>query len=80
MSKGLKWYYYIGVNTGNEIRVVTGFDNSSKMAFWKENEKPKTLTLSTAKDISWALCINGYRAFVITTLEEYEKQPFIKAE
>lgn len=77
---GLKWYHYIGVQTGNEVRLVTGFDNPTKMAYWKAEEKPKALPVSTAKDIAWALSINGYRAFVITTLEEYEKQPFIKAE
>lgn len=77
---GLKWKYYIAIHTGDEIKLVTSLDNASKMAFWKEDEKPIALTLSTAKDLSWALSINGYRAFVITTLEEYEKQPFIKAE
>lgn len=75
--QGLKWNHYIGVQTGSEIRLVTGFENANKMAYWRAEEKPKVLPISTAKDLSWALSINGYRAFVITTLEEYETQPFI---
>jgi len=78
MSKGLKWNYYIGVQRGkSSVALVTKINNANRQAYWRQNDKPMKMTLSTAKDISWALCVNGYRAFVITTLEEYETQPFI---
>ena len=74
---GLKYNYYIGVKTNDGIRLVTKINNRENMSYWKADEKPQKFTLSTAKDISWGLCINGFESFVITTLEEYEKQPFI---
>lgn len=75
MSKGVKFNVYVGILQRDGLKVVTKLDNSTKTAYWGTGEGKK-MPLSTAKDLAWALTINGYSAMVIQTLLELEnKEP-----
>lgn len=74
MAKGLKYNNYVGVrfNDGT-MRFVTELDNASRIARWGEGV-PKKFTQATAKHLVFGLSVNGYQAFVCTTLYDLEYQ------
>lgn len=73
-----KRYYYVGVQTGSGLSLVTKRDYTNKMAWWNAEQKPMKMPQSTARDLAWALCVNGFEAVVIDSLIDFETQPFLR--
>ena len=68
---GLKWNVYVGIlQADGTTKLVTKVDNATKTAYWNEGT-PLKMTFSRAKDLTWALSVNGYNAYVIQSLYEY---------
>ena len=70
----IKWYVYIQVWNGEKWQYVTDIDHASRQAWWSADGKPLRFTLSVAKDIAWALSVNGYNANVVQSLRFIDKQ------
>lgn len=73
----MKKFYYVLVLTKDwsksncyKANYVTDFDYTSKMCYWRENEKPKHLPKCIANDIADGLTANGYNVLVV--VENYE--------
>lgn len=66
--------HYVGVlQPGGELRFVTGVDYSTKMATWGTGN-PVKFNHSQAKEMAFALTVNGYNAMVCSSLVEYAHQ------
>lgn len=61
-------FYYIAVRKNNGFNFVTKLDNSTRMAFWDENEKPRSFTKTMAEDICHGLMMNGFECFIVETM------------
>ena len=48
-----------------EIKYVTEIDTQTKYAKWEDGKEAIILSKDYAKDVAWALCINGYPAIVM---------------
>lgn len=71
-----KNYWYVLVLTAEGPVFVTGEDNLKKVAYWNRNEQPLEMAQVVAKDLAWALCVNGYSAFAVDNFYELESQPY----
>ena len=81
MAKGLKWNVYVVIETSTGVmKVVTSVDNCTKWAKWESGKEGKEMTLTTAKDLAWALSVNGYTAHVIQTLHKMSNPELRPAE
>lgn len=45
-----------------EIKYVTKVDNANKMSYWEDGKEAKIFSKDWAKDLAWALCLNGNAA------------------
>lgn len=69
MAKGLKWNNYVVIETTTGVmQVVTSLDKRRNYARWEKGKDGLKMTLSFAKDLAWALSVNGYTAHVVQTL------------
>lgn len=68
------YHYYIGVDTGDGITLVTNRDNVNKMMFWNENEKPMEFSKTIAEEDCDCMVANFIPAFVIRSAFPIEKQ------
>lgn len=70
----LKYHNYVGVmDDESGMRFVTNIDYQTKHATWSEGT-PLKMTISQAKDLVHGLILNGFRAFVCTTLLDISYQ------
>lgn len=65
-----KYHYYIGVQTIDGMCFVTKIDNKEKISLWDKDEKPLEMSMSTATDIAFGLCLNAIPAVVVKSLFE----------
>lgn len=70
-----------------EIKYITGIDTQTKVAHWEEGKEAKIFSKDWAKDLAWALCVNGYIAIPIlkadyldlrNTDKEKEEEKFLE--
>lgn len=58
--------YVVGVlfayEDRTEIKYVTGIETETKIAYWKDGKEAMTFSKDWAKDLAWALCLNGNAA------------------
>lgn len=45
-----------------EIKYVTSIDMETKYAHWEDGKEAKIFSKDWAKDLAWALCLNGNAA------------------
>lgn len=45
-----------------EIKYVTEINIETKVAHWEDGKEAKIFSKDWAKDLAWALCVNGYIA------------------
>lgn len=45
-----------------EIKYVTSIDTQTKVAHWEAGKEAKIFSKDWAKDLAWALCLNGNAA------------------
>ena len=45
-----------------EIKYVTSIDTQTKVAHWEDGKEAKIFSKDWAKDLAWALCLNGNAA------------------
>lgn len=69
--------YYVGVMHDDTMSFVYEKINETKMSYWmtladmrKEKKEPLKMTRFCAENLMWALRVNGYRAYVLTTLKD----------
>lgn len=79
-AKATKYYYYVGVNTSDGMRLITGVNYNPKEAYWKKEDNPKELGKNQAEGIAMGLMVNGHWAVVIKSLVEIPKQIYIADE
>lgn len=58
--------YVVGILFGyedrTEIKYVTEIDMQTKVAHWEDGKEAKIFSKDWAKDLAWALCLNGNAA------------------
>lgn len=61
--------YIIGILTAykdrTEIKYVTSIETETKYAYWEDGKEAVILSKDYAKDVAWALSVNGYPAIVM---------------
>lgn len=61
--------YVIGILTAykdrTEIKYVTSIETETKYAYWEDGNEAIVLSKDYAKDVAWALSVNGYPAIVM---------------
>ena len=45
-----------------EVKYVTSIDTQTKVAYWEDGKEAKIFSKDWAKDLAWALCLNGNTA------------------
>ena len=76
----LKYLYYVVVRTEDGAKFVTKVDNTTKMAYWDSNEKPRSFNKSYADNLALCLTLNFHLAFTLKSYHELKSQIFIPTE
>lgn len=69
-----KHFYYVAVDTGEGLRLVTNVDYSGKTARWAKDAKPISMSKDACEDLVFGLCMNLTPAFLLTSFFEIEAQ------
>lgn len=68
----MKFKYYVGVLSGNDIRYVTQVDRATMSATWEDGATAVSMSQSAALELVFGLRCNGFGAVVITA-PDYER-------
>lgn len=50
-------------------KYVTEVDNASRMSYWEDDKPAKLMQRKYARELAWALSLNGHTAVVVEVLE-----------
>ena len=75
-----KNFWYVIVMTNEGAKFVTSLDWSTKTAHWDGEEKPKEMSMESAKDLAMGLMLNFNQAYPVCSPIELDNQPYRYSE